>query len=207
MNTKPITNRQKQVLDFIVKFIRENGYAPSVRDIMKNFDFKSPRGAHKHLITLEEKGYIERKGVSRGVTLTSKSGEIMINQKLIPVVGNIAAGEAIEAIENATNNIPLPTDFLNKDKEFYALKVEGNSMIDAHICPNDIVIIQKQNEANDGDVIVALINENYATLKTLKRINNKEIHLIPSNKDMEIIKVSPKKLKIQGKLVSIMRFI
>jgi repressor LexA len=206
IDSKPITKRQKQVLDFIKDYINENNYAPSVRDIMNHFDFKSPRGAHKHIITLEEKGYLIRKGVSRGIVLTSKAGAEFHSHRAIPIVGKIAAGEAIEAIENITEAVPFAANFLEDSNEYFALQVQGDSMIEMHIQSKDYALILKQENAKDGDVIVALIDDNYATLKKLKKVSKDEIHLIPENKDMEIIKVKPKQLKIQGKLVGIMRF-
>ncbi|MDN5342413.1 transcriptional repressor LexA [Oceanotoga sp. DSM 15011] len=202
---KALTKRQSQILEYLKDYIDKNGYAPSVRDIMNSFGFKSPRAAHKHLITLEEKGFIERKGVSRGIRLTPKSGEVFTRETVVPIIGKIAAGAAIEAVENISDSIPLPVNFFSKNEEHFALVVEGESMIEEHIKSGDYVIIQKQNHASDGDIVVALIEDNYATLKKFKKVNQKLIHLIPANKNMDIIKVDPKNLKIQGKMVGLIR--
>ena len=102
-----LTKRQLQVLDYIILYMKENGFAPSIRDIMRHFEFKSPRAAHKHLIILEKKGYLEREGVSRGIRLTPKCGTVLATENLIPVSGKIAAGNAIEAIEKVTDFIPI----------------------------------------------------------------------------------------------------
>lgn len=202
---KELTNRQAQILQYLKEYMEKNTYAPSVRDIMKHFGFKSPRAAHKHLITLEEKGYIERKGVSRGIKLTEKSGEIFTRETLVPIIGRIAAGAAIEAVEEITDRLALPINFFPKNNEYFALVVEGNSMIEAHIKSGDHVIIKKQDFADDGDIIVALIDNNYATLKTFKKISDELIHLVPQNSEMKVIEVDPKKLKIQGKMVGLIR--
>lgn len=202
---KELTKRQSQILQYLKEYMEKNSYAPSVRDIMKHFGFKSPRAAHKHLITLEEKGYIERKGVSRGIKLTEKSGEIFTHETLVPVIGTIAAGAAIEAVEEIIDRVPLPVNYFPKNNEYFALMVEGNSMIEAHIKSGDHVIIKKQNYAEEGDIIVALIENNFATLKRFKRINDELIHLVPENSEMDVIKVNSKDLKIQGKMVGLIR--
>lgn len=202
---KELTNRQSQILQYLKEYMEKNSYAPSVRDIMNHFGFKSPRAAHKHLITLEEKGYIERKGVSRGIKMTEKSGEIFTRETLVPVIGTIAAGAAIEAVEEITDRVLLPVNYFPKNNEYFALVVEGNSMIEAHIKSGDHVIIKKQNYADDGDIIVALLENNYATLKTFKKISDQLIHLIPENSEMKVIEVDPKILKIQGKMVGLIR--
>ncbi|PNR94467.1 transcriptional repressor LexA [Petrotoga sp. 9PWA.NaAc.5.4] len=202
-----LTKRQAQILTYIKSYIEENGFAPSIRDIMKHFNFKSPRAAHKHLITLESKGYIERKNVSRSITLTSKSGQTYTTELKVPVSGKIAAGDAIEAIEKITDYISLPTTFFPKTFEYFSLRVEGNSMVDAQIKSGDFVIIRRQNYAEDGDIIVALIDNNKATLKRYKKINEKEVLLIPENKEMKEIKISFDRLKIQGKMVGLIRIL
>ena len=201
---KKLTSKQSLVLEFIKDYIAENSYAPSVRDVMNHFKFKSPRAAHKHLITLEEKGYIERNNVSRGIKLTSKSGEIFTSEKVVPVVGKIAAGAAIEAVESITDNVPLPSNYFSKNSEYFALLVEGNSMIEAHIMSGDYVIIKKQDYAENNEIVVALIDGNYATLKRLRKKKD-IIHLIPENKDMDIIKIEPDRLQIQGIMVGLIR--
>lgn len=202
-----LTKRQAQILTYIKSYIEENGFAPSIRDIMKHFNFKSPRAAHKHLITLESKGYIERKNVSRSITLTSKSGQTYTTELKVPVSGKIAAGDAIDAIEKITDYIPLPTTFFPKTFEYFSLRVEGNSMVDAQIKSGDFVIIRRQNYAEDGDIIVALIDNNKATLKRYQKINEKEVLLIPENKEMKEIKISFDRLKIQGKMVGLIRIL
>ncbi|HNV04654.1 MAG TPA: transcriptional repressor LexA [Petrotogaceae bacterium] len=201
---KTLTKRQEQILEFIKSYVSKNGYPPTIRDINQNFSMKSPRAAHKHLLVLEKKGYIERNGVSRGIKLTAKSGDIFTKEKLVPIVGKVAAGEAIEAIENVTDFIPLPANFFTESADYFGLRVEGTSMIEAHIVTDDYVIIKKQDSASDGDIVVALIDDNYATLKRFKG-GTDMIHLIPENKNMDIIEVEPQRLKIQGKMVGLIR--
>jgi repressor LexA len=201
-----LTKRQAQILEFLKSYMGKNGFAPSIRDIMKHFGFKSPRAAHKHLIILEKKGYIERKNVSRGIRLTPKSGEIFASETLAPISGKIAAGDAIEAIQSVVDYVPIPTNFFPKSYEYFSLKVEGNSMIDVQIRSGDFVIIRRQEYANDGDIVVALIDDRNATLKKFKRLNEEEVLLIPENKQMKEIKIKANRLKIQGKMVGLIRF-
>ncbi|CEP79151.1 MAG: transcriptional repressor LexA [Defluviitoga tunisiensis] len=202
-----LTKRQLQVLDYIILYMKENGFAPSIRDIMRHFEFKSPRAAHKHLIILEKKGYLEREGVSRGIRLTPKCGTVLATENLIPVSGKIAAGNAIEAIEKVTDFIPIPSNFFPKNFEYFSLRVEGNSMIEAHIKSGDYVIVRKQDYAEDGDIIVALIDKSEATLKRMKKINEDEVLLIPENKSLQEIRVSIDRLEIQGKMVGLIRLV
>lgn len=200
-----LTKRQSQVLDYIILYMKENGFAPSIRDIMKHFEFKSPRAAHKHLIILEKKGYLERESVSRGIRLTPKCGTVFATENLIPVSGKVAAGNAIEAIEKVTDFIPIPSNFFPKNFEYFSLRVEGNSMIEAHIKSGDYVIVRKQDYAEDGDIIVALIDKSMSTLKRMKKINDNEVLLIPENKSLQEIRVSIDRLEILGKMVGLIR--
>ncbi len=200
-----LTKRQSEVLNYIISYMRENGFAPSIGDIMRHFEFRSPRAAHKHLIILENKGYLERESVSRGIRLTSKCGTVFAVENLIPVSGKITAGDAIEAIEKITDFIPIPSNFFPKNFQYFSLRVEGNSMIGAHIASGDYVIIRKQDYAQDGDIIVALVDKSTATLKRFKKLNEKEVLLIPENKDSQEIKITKDKLEIQGKMVGLIR--
>ncbi|MFZ2831131.1 MAG: transcriptional repressor LexA [Mesotoga infera] len=204
-----LTEKQKKILEFIENFIKLYGYPPSIRDICRDFDISSPRGVAKHLESLEKKGYIERTGVSRGIrVLKSPDGtsiEPGSDVVMLPVIGNIAAGEAVQAIQVEEENIPVPLWMIRRGFEYYILKVTGNSMIDSHIISGDFVIIRKQEWANNGDIVVALIDEEYATLKKYENEGQK-IRLIPSNPDMLPMVIETSRVKIQGKLSGILRW-
>lgn len=204
-----LTEKQKKILEYIEKFIKLNGYPPSIRDICKDFNISSPRGVAKHLESLEKKGYIERTRVSRGIrVLKSANGDVESNVKdvvMLPVIGTIAAGEAIQAIQNHEESVPVPMWMIRKGFEYYVLKVTGNSMIDSHIMNGDFVIIRKQDWANNGEIIVALIDGEYATLKKYENEGPK-VRLIPSNPDMLPIVVETNRVKIQGKIAGLLRW-
>jgi repressor LexA len=204
-----LTEKQKKILEFIENFIKLYGYPPSIRDICRDFDISSPRGVAKHLESLEKKGYIERTGVSRGIrVLKSPDGtsiEPGSDVVMLPVIGTIAAGEAVQAIQAEEENIPVPLWMIRRGFEYYMLKVTGNSMIDSHIISGDFVIIRKQEWANNGDIVVALIDEEYATLKKYENEGQK-IRLIPSNPDMLPMVIETSRVKIQGKLSGVLRW-
>ena len=204
-----LTEKQKKILEFIENFIKLYGYPPSIRDICRDFDISSPRGVAKHLESLEKKGYIERTGVSRGIrVLKSPDGtsiEPGSDVVMLPVIGTIAAGEAVQAIQVEEENIPVPLWMIRRGFEYYMLKVTGNSMIDSHIISGDFVIIRKQEWANNGDIVVALIDEEYATLKRYENEGQK-IRLIPSNPDMLPMVIETSRVKIQGKLSGVLRW-
>jgi len=204
-----LTEKQKKILEFIENFIKLYGYPPSIRDICRDFDISSPRGVAKHLESLEKKGYIERTGVSRGIrVLKSPDGtsiEPGSDVVMLPVIGTIAAGEAVQAIQAEEENIPVPLWMIRRGFEYYMLKVTGNSMIDSHIISGDFVIIRKQEWANNGDIVVALIDEEYATLKRYENEGQK-IRLIPSNPDMLPMVIETSRVKIQGKLSGVLRW-
>ncbi|MBO8166211.1 MAG: transcriptional repressor LexA [Thermotogae bacterium] len=204
-----LTERQKEILEYIENFIKLNGYPPSIRDICNDFGIASPRGVAKHLEALEKKGYIERTGVSRGIRVIKQAnGKLTTDENdvvMLPVVGTIAAGEAIQAIENREDSIPVPMWMIRRGFEYFILKVTGNSMIDSHIMNGDHVVIRKQDWANNGDIVVALIDGENATLKKYEN-DGPKIRLIPSNPDMLPIVVEASRVRIQGKLVGLLRW-
>jgi len=203
-----LTSRQRQILEYIVEYEKEHGYPPTIREICEAFGISSPRGVSKHLEALEKKGYIERsKGRSRGIRILKSAQQDVVLEEFytIPVVGVIAAGDAIEAIENVSEYIPIPERFLNRGHEYYALKVKGNSMVEAHILDGDYAIIRKQAWANEGDIVVVLIEGQSATLKRFHHKGDTVV-LEPANSMMNPIELPVDKVIIQGKLVGIMRW-
>jgi len=193
-----LTKRQKQVLDFIKSFTDKKGYAPSLEEITKYLRLSSVSTAHFHISKLEEEGLIIReKNEPRAIKIKEKKEELV----KIPLIGTIAAGEPIEAIEDP-EIIKVPKSQLSKSGEHYALRVQGNSMIDEGIFDGDIVVIRKQPDAENGETVVALLNDNEVTLKKIYKEKN-GFRLQPANPNLKPI--FTKKLMIQGKVITVIR--
>ena len=194
---RALTPKQKKILDFIIFFTEKHGYAPSLKEIAFRFRLKAMSTVHQHIKALRKKGYLKKEeNQPRGVSLFEKTPETTE----IPLLGFIAAGKPIEPIENP-EPIKVPKDMVSKRGDYYALKVQGNSMIEDGIWDKDIVIIEHQQTANDRDTVVA-ITEDGATLKRFRNQNGK-IYLEPKNKKLEVI--YPKKLEIRGKFCGLIR--
>lgn len=171
-----LTTRQKEIKDFLDKVISKKGIAPTEREIAKKFKI-SPSTAHEHLETLEKKGYLEKAhGRARGIKISGMSSDLI----KVPLLGRIAAGQPIEAIENYDETISIMRSELRSNGNYYALKVVGDSMIDDGIFDGDFVIIRKQETAENGQTVVAIIDENEATLKKIYKENGK-FRLQPAN--------------------------
>ncbi len=203
-----LTDRQRQVLEFIDENLREKGYPPSVREIATSLGLTSPATVHNHLNTLENKGYIKRdptKPRAMEVNYESGSGAALERRpvKHIPLVGTVAAGTGVLAEENVEESYPLPQDFTG-DGTLFMLKVRGDSMIDAAICDGDFVVVRQQADAENGDIVVAAINDDEATVKTYIRKGNKVI-LRPQNATMSDIIQDIDEVEIYGKVVTILR--
>lgn len=183
-----------------------NGSSPTLQEIADAMGLSSLATVHEHLQALERKGVIKRfDGAVRGIELLDPSVNASINIVELPVVGYIAAGEPIEAIENDFETVAVSSDLVSKSKRCYVLMVRGDSMIKEGIFDGDYVVIQKQDTANDGDIVVALIDNQFATLKTFYREKGNMIRLQPENDSMEPIMVSADELTIQGKVTGIIR--
>lgn len=193
-----LTKRQRQILDFVTDFIKNKDYSPSLEEIRRHFRLKSVSTIHDHISALQTKGYLKKKeNQPRGIAPFEKKE----NTVEIPLLGLIAAGEPIEAIENP-EPITIPKSILGKSGRHYALKVKGNSMIDEGIFDGDTVVIRQQKIANNGEAVVALLNGNEATLKKIYKEKN-GFRLQPANSSMPPI--FAKELVIQGKVVSVIR--
>ncbi|MCD6450721.1 MAG: repressor LexA [Thermotogaceae bacterium] len=198
---RKLTEKQKKVLQFIEEYMDKYGYPPSIRDIARRFRI-TPRGAQMHLKALEKKGVIKRKdGKARALKITKRTDAM-----LLPVLGEIAAGEAIEMIPESEEEIEVPKTMVAVGYEHFVLRVRGESMIGDHIMDGDYVIIRKQSTANVGDIVAVSIDNSEATLKRLKYENNM-VRLEPSNPDMEPIVIEPERVKILGKLVGVIRIL
>ena len=208
-----INKREKAILKFIQKQVEENGYAPSVREIGKAVGLKSTATVHGYLAKLSEKGYIKKED-QKGRTLRLLKGgdgepvkkhedkNYYTGREMVevPVIGKITAGEPILAVENITDTFPIPIDFVGNSESFM-LTVRGESMIEAGILDGDYILVRKQSNANNGEIVVALI-EDEATVKTFYKENG-HIRLQPENHTMDPIIVPD--CKILGKVAGVFR--
>ena len=222
-----LTKKQKNLLIFINKRIRSTGVSPSYEEMKNSLNLKSKWGIHRLISALEERGFIKRlahkaraleviklpetasandiyntfsPSVIKG-GLDEKNTESIKNE--VPVLGNIAAGTPIEAIQNEVSRITLPVDFNNKE-DYFGLKIQGDSMIEAGINDGDTVIVKKTNTADNGQIVVALIDDHEAMLKRIRR-KGKTVALESANKNYETKIFGPDRVKVQGVLVSLYR--
>lgn len=158
---KSLTDKQQLILDFVKSTIRERGFPPSVRDICQHFNIQSPQGAQRHLNALEKKGYLKRDPrLARSLSLTplSQDPEVSDNSQWIPLLGDVAAGAPILAHEDVLEQIPLSKDWLNLGKDYFFLRIKGDSMAEA-IQPGDLVLVERGTTASKGEIVVALLEE------------------------------------------------
>ncbi len=180
-----LTKRQREILDFVTGFVNRSGYAPSIREIGEHFNLSSPATIHAHLDNLKKKGFLKSSfNEARSIELTPITANFAQAVEL-PLVGLITAGEPIEAIEEK-ETIGVPADFVSDNVNSYVLKVKGESMIDEGILSGDYVIVERNPSPSNGDVVVALLNNAYATLKKFYREANR-IRLQPANSTMKPI--------------------
>lgn len=193
-----ITKRQKEALGFIQTYQSQNGYSPSLEEIKKYLNLSSVSTAHHHVKKLEESGYLNKEiNQPRAINVSDNSPFVEIS-----IIGAIAAGQPIEAIEVQEETVTVPRNELSKFGEHYALKVKGDSMIDEGIFDGDVVIIKKQSVAENGQTVVAIIDDNEATLKKIYREKN-QFRLQPSNQTM--LPLFRKEVEVRGVVVKIIR--
>lgn len=199
-----ITSKQSEILEFMKEEILNKGYPPSVREICEAVKLKSTSSVHSHLETLEKNGYIRRDPTKpRAIEIIDDSFNLVRREvSNIPIVGNVAAGAPLLAVENITNYFPIPTEFL-PNSECFMLNVKGDSMINIGIFSGDQVLVQRQNDARNGDIVVALV-EDSATVKTFYKEDG-HIRLQPENDDMDPIIVPD--CSIIGKVIGVFRFL
>ena len=206
---RTLSDRQRRMLEFIASFQRRHGYPPTVREIGQAADISSTSVVDYNLRALERQGLLRRDPeVSRGLELTdsNSSGRLAVTVS-VPIVGRIAAGEPIEAVLGHPDELALSGQLC--DEGCYALRVKGQSMIDDLINDGDLVVIRPQDSADDGDIVVALLTdgptaEGRATLKRIYREKGR-VRLQPANAEMEPIYVDAADLRIQGKVVAVVR--
>lgn len=195
--------KQMQVFEFLKKQTKERGYPPSVREICDAVGLSSTSTVHGHLSSLEKKGYIRKDPTKpRAIEILIKDTVDSIKEIInIPVVGKVTAGMPILAVENIEDSFPIPAEYFKSKNDLFMLNVSGDSMIEAGIHDGDLAIIEKTNVAQNGDIVVALI-ENEATIKTFYKEND-HIRLQPENKTLKPIIVDD--CSILGKLAGIFR--
>ena len=219
MEDKKLTKRQEAILEFIKKEIYDKGIPPTVREICQAVSLKSTSSVHSHLETLEQKGYIKRApDKSRTIIILDEDFQNMRWQRnadavmteiptaeiaQVPVVGRVAAGEPILAVENIDTYFPMPVDKL-PNADTFILKVKGESMINAGILDGDFVLVEKTEKAYNGEMVVALI-EDSATVKTFYKEAD-HYRLQPENDYMDPIIVPKNELSIMGRVIGVMRF-
>ena len=224
-----LTKKQKNLLLFINKKLRSSGVSPSYEEMKESLNLKSKSGIHRLISALEERGFIKRlahkaraleviklpetasandiynsfsPSVIKG-GLDESSNRDNSNENEVPVLGKIAAGTPVEAIQNEVSRIPLPSN-IEKNGEFFGLKVQGDSMIEAGINDGDTVIVKKADTADNGKIVVALIDDHEAMLKRIRR-KGKTVALESANRNYETKIFGPDRVKVQGILVSLYR--
>jgi repressor LexA len=201
---RPLTEKQKNILDFIIACVNEEHYTPTVREIANQFGIKSPNAVRNHLDAIEKKGHITKKaGASRGIELAD---EYLEKESGIPIIGRVAAGAPITASENMDGYLTIDGLFSSSDR-LYALRVNGDSMIDAGIWDGDYAIVKAQEDVEQGEIGVAIVNEE-ATVKRIKR-NGNVVELVPENESYSpiIVDLEYDSFRIGGKVVGIHRVI
>lgn len=198
-----ITDKQKEILEFMKQEILNKGYPPTVRDICEAVKLKSTSSVHAHLETLEKNGYIRRDPTKpRAIEIIDDNFNLTRREVAnVPMVGRVAAGEPILAVENIESYFPIPTEYM-PNAEAFMLKVKGESMINAGILDGDSVLVEKKNTARNGEIIVALVDDS-ATVKTFYKEGD-HIRLQPENDTMDPIIVPD--CEILGKVFGVFRF-
>ena len=205
-----LTRRQKQVMDLIDGFVRENGYSPSYEELAKNLGLASLATVHKHISALEKKSYL-RRGFNQSRSL--EVGPKFVQEQRrnrhdppqsleIPLLGRIAAGAPVEAVEQRST---LSFQDFVGNPDTFALEVRGDSMIEDHICNGDLILLEKVSQARDGDIVVALISGSETTLKRFYREPGDTVRLQPANSALKPIIVPAGDVQIQGRLLAVLR--
>lgn len=204
MSYGKISDKQKEILEFIKNEILNKGYPPTVRDICEAVHLKSTSSVHSHLETLEKNGYIRRDPTKpRAIEIIDDNFNLTRREVVnVPMVGQVAAGEPILAVQNIESYFPIPSEFMPNEESFM-LKVKGDSMINVGIFSGDNVLVKKQPTANNGDIVVALVDDS-ATVKTFYKEDG-HIRLQPENDTMDPIIVND--CSILGKVFGVFRFL
>lgn len=199
-----LTRRQKEILDFLSRHIEKKGYAPTIEEIAQHFGLSSLATVHKHLTNLQQKGLIRREwNRSRALELVPTTVKVQAVE--LPLLGRVAAGTPIEAIQ-ASETIFVPEDMLGRaHSDTYVLEVKGDSMIDEQIRDGDYVIVENRKVARDGEMVIALLGGERATLKRLFRERSGKVRLQPANAQMAPILVDASDIQVQGVVIGVLR--
>jgi repressor LexA len=202
LRVQPLTKRQREILDYLNEFIQQHGYAPSLEEVGRRFNLSSLATVHKHLTNLQEKGFIRRAwNRSRSVELLpSRAGGRAVE---LPLLGYVAAGMPIEAVASS-ETIAVPEALVTGKRDTYVLRVRGDSMIDEQIRDGDWVVVEDRRSADNGEMVIALVGGQDATLKKFYKENGR-VRLQPANPSMQPIFVEPDAVQIQGVVVGVMR--
>ncbi len=199
----PLTRRQREIFDYISEHIDDKGYAPSFEEIAHKFGFQSLATVHEHLTNLERKGFIHRThNESRAIEIVPPKGQTGATE--LPLLGLVAAGEPIETI-TGDDTIAVPDELVPRRGRSYVLKVRGNSMIDEQICDGDFVVVQERNQADNGQMVIALVHGSSATVKKFYREPGGWIRLQPANPGMSPLRVNERDIIVQGIVVGVIR--
>ena len=198
-----LTRRQREILTFLAEYSDDHGYAPSFEEIAERFGYSSLATVHEHLSNLERKAYIKRSyNESRAIELIPS--DAFGRSVHLPLMGTVAAGLPIEAIETS-ESLAVPEELIGRNGSHYVLKVRGNSMIDEQIRDGDFVIVNDRRSVSNGEMVIALIDNNSATVKKYYREKDGRVRLQPANEALAPIYVSENDLLIQGVVVGVMR--
>ena len=213
METRPgLTERQQAILDFISISARERGFPPSIREISSQFGIQSTQGVLRHLDALEKKGYLKRDSrTARSMQVTDDrerdkervSPEDDLNLRMVPIVGQVAAGSPIAALENVEDQIPISKDWLSMGKDYFLLRVKGDSMAEA-ILPGDLVLVQRQAQVELGEIVVAMIGEE-ATVKRFYKEQNAVLLRADNPQYSDIVVEEGAEIQILGKVTGLVR--
>jgi repressor LexA len=202
-----LTRRQREVYEFIRDFVSRNGYSPSLEEIGSHFDLKSVATVHKHVQHLVQKGFLQKAwNRSRSVEPVEDVGSEVSEMVSLPVLGTVAAGSPIEAIEDAgaSERVAVPPDMVNRPGETFVLRVRGDSMIDEQIRDGDMVVVESRKQARNGETVVAVVGGSDATLKRFYKRGD-QVKLVPANERMEPIEVHAGEVEIRGVLRGLLR--
>jgi repressor LexA len=207
-----LTPRQKEVLDYIIGYVDEHGYSPSFEELAAGLKLASLATIHKHITALEQKGYLTRRyNESRSIEVSEEyrklEGERLMSRGAgpvggIPLLGRIAAGRPVESVPDP---VSLQFSDFAGSGETYALEVRGDSMIEDHICSGDFVLVERNTNVRDGEIVVALVDGAETTLKRIYREGEEIVRLQPANSAMEPIRVAAQRVELQGKVLAVLR--
>ena len=199
----PLTKRQREILNYLTLYSEQNGYAPSFEEIAENFSYNSLATVHEHLSNLERKGFIKRSyNESRAIEILPS--ELVPKAIELPLLGAVAAGVPIEAVAHQ-ETIAVPDTMVQRAGQHYVLRVRGNSMIDEQIRDGDFVVINDRHSADNGEMVIAMLHGNSATVKKFYRERDGRIRLQPANETMAPLFVHENDITIQGIVVGVMR--